>query len=339
MPDSTNLFLLDRVGLICCAGLMGEKGMTIEIQTDQKAQRWSGRVDGSAVQHLRWHQQIAAQNSQNLNDAVALIGFRSDAGVQRNQGRIGASDGPAALRAALSPMAIHKQRAMVDLGDVVVEGDELESGQERLANAVAQTLGTGALPIVLGGGHETAYGTGLGLLQHLADDHSTRIGILNLDAHFDLRDEGQRTSGTPFLDLHQEMQEQGLEFHYAVLGISRPGNTAALFARADELGVPYLLDEHCEPEQISRFVAAFLERIDVLYLTIDLDVLPVSVAPGVSAPAGFGVPFERILAACRQVVASGKLAVADVVELNPRYDVDSRTARSAARLIYEIALG
>lgn len=318
---------------------MEEIGKATGIQTDQDAQHWTGRVDGSGAQHLRWHQLISAQNTRSMNDAVALIGFCSDAGVHRNQGRVGASDGPAALRAALAPMAIHKQRALVDLGDVVVDGDQLESGQDRLAYAVAQTLNSGALPIVLGGGHETAYGTGTGLLQYLADDQATRIGILNLDAHFDLRDENQRTSGTPFSDLYQQMQGQGREFHYAVLGISRPGNTAALFAKAEELGVPFLLDEHCEPEHIRQFVSSFLERIDVLYLTIDLDVLPASVAPGVSAPAGFGVPFERILAVCQQVVSSGKLAVADVVELNPRFDIDSRTARSAARLIYEISMG
>ncbi|WP_442904312.1 formimidoylglutamase [Glutamicibacter sp.] len=318
---------------------MNENDKTAMIQTDREAPQYSGRVDGSGAQHLRWNQLVTAQQSGDIQDSVALLGFCSDAGVKRNQGRVGASDGPAALRAALSPMAIHNQRELVDLGDVVVEGDELESGQERLAGAVTQTLNSGAFPIVLGGGHETAYGTGLGLLQHLADDRSTRIGILNLDAHFDLRDESQRTSGTPFLDLYGQMVQQGRDFHYAVLGISRPGNTVALFNKVEELGVPYLLDEDCEPAQIREFVAAFLERIDVLYLTIDLDVLPASVAPGVSAPAGFGVPFERILSVCRQVVASGKVVVAEVVELNPRYDIDSRTARSAARLIYEIAVG
>ena len=339
MPDSTCSSLVDRAGRICCAGLMGDEGKAAKVPTDQNAQQWSGRVDGSGAQHLRWHQLIAEQESENLSDAVALIGYRSDAGVLRNQGRIGASEGPAALRSALSPMAIHKHRTLVDLGDIVVDGDQLEPGQERLAGAVVQALSSGALPVILGGGHETAYGTGLGLIRHLADDRATRLGIPNLDAHFDLRDESRRTSGTPFLDLYQEMQRHDREFHYAVLGISRPGNTAVLFEKAEELGVPYLLDEDCQPEVIWQFVYAFLERIDVLYLTIDLDVLPASVAPGVSAPAGFGVPFERILAVCRQVVASGKLVVADVVELNPRFDIDSRTARSAARLIYEISVG
>ncbi len=317
---------------------MGEKAAQPRFSTDREANAWGGRTDGEGAEHLRWHQHVATALPSELDGAVALIGFCSDAGVLRNQGRVGAVDGPAALRTALSPMAIHERRPLLDLGDVVVEGDDLEGGQKRLALAVAQALDAGSLPIVLGGGHETAYGTGNGLLRHAAADTAKRIGILNLDAHFDLREEKQRTSGTPFLDLAKEMQRQGREFHYAVLGISRPGNTKALFDTADELGVSYLLDTQCKLDESQRFVAGFLEQIDLLYLTIDLDVLPASVAPGVSAPAGFGVPYEVIRAVCQQVVASGKLAVADVVELNPRFDVDSRTARSAARLIYELSM-
>jgi formiminoglutamase len=80
-------------------------------------------------------------------------------------------------------------------------------------------------------------------------------------------------------------------------------------------------------------VADFLEQVDVLYLTIDLDVLPASVAPGVSAPAGYGVPLPVISAACKQVAASGKLVHIDVAELNPAFDLDSGTAKVAARLV------
>lgn len=70
-----------------------------------------------------------------------------------------------------------------------------------------------------------------------------------------------------------------------------------------------------------------------VHLTIDLDVLPASVAPGVSAPAGLGVEARVVLGAVRRVAASGKLGVLEVAELNPLFDVDGRTARTAARLV------
>jgi formiminoglutamase len=86
-------------------------------------------------------------------------------------------------------------------------------------------------------------------------------------------------------------------------------------------------------ERTQDFVAEFLEDVDIVYLTIDLDVLPAAVAPGVSAPAAYGVPLPVITAICRQVAASGKLFHLDVAELNPAVDIDHRTAKVAARLI------
>ncbi|WP_404286994.1 formimidoylglutamase [Glutamicibacter arilaitensis] len=312
-----------------------------EIQVDRQAASWSGRTDGTGEQHLRWHQHVAIgpcemSAPQAGRRPVALLGFASDAGVLRNHGRIGAAEGPAALRAALSSFAIHESRAVCDAGDIVVVGDELESGQMRLAKSVSELLNAGALPVVLGGGHETAYGSFGGLFDQLQNHPDARIGILNLDAHFDLRSAPRRSSGTPFKDIANDMLAAGRAFNYAVLGISQPNNTRQLFDQAAALGVRYLLDEQCGASSlgaVTEFIDSFLHGVDQLYLTIDLDVLPASVAPGVSAPAAYGVPLEVIHAICRQVVDSGKLALVDVVELNPRFDIDGRTARTAARLI------
>ena len=93
------------------------------------------------------------------------------------------------------------------------------------------------------------------------------------------------SSGTPFLQMARAEAAAGRELKYAVVGISEPNNTRALFRTAADLGVDYLLDEDCSAEAAHAFVAAFLAQVDALYLTIDLDVLPASVAPGVSAPA------------------------------------------------------
>ncbi|MGO2031996.1 MAG: arginase family protein, partial [Glutamicibacter ardleyensis] len=163
-----------------------------------------------------------------------------------------------------------------------------------------------------------------------------RIGILNLDAHFDLRSAPRRSSGTPFKDIANDMQAAGRDFRYAVIGISEPNNTRVLFDQAHALGVRYLVDEQCGAgnlEAVIEFVREFLGSVDQLYLTIDLDVLPAATAPGVSAPAAYGVPLEVIHAVCRYVADSGKLGLVDVVELNPSFDIDARTARTAARLI------
>jgi formiminoglutamase len=298
---------------------------------------WTGRFDGDGAEHRRWWQAVtpydAVTAAGHATKPAALLGFCSDEGVRRNKGRPGAAAAPAALRAALGPLAFHLNRAVADAGDVVVTGTGLEAGQERTGRAVTALLDDGHLPVVLGGGHETAYASYLGVAGCAAVQKGRRLGVLNLDAHFDLRDEPEPSSGTPFLQMARAEAAAGRDFRYAVVGISEPNNTRALFDTAQELGVQYLLDEDCGLERVHDFVAGFLADLDVLYLTIDLDVLPAAAAPGVSAPAAYGVPLAVISAACRQVAQSGKLLHLDIAELNPEFDIDGRTAKVAARLI------
>jgi formiminoglutamase len=305
---------------------------------------WTGRHDGDGPEHARWHQAVRRDGSDPAEDHVALLGFRSEEGVRRNRGRVGAADGPAALRRALAPLALHGPLArgevgLHDLGDAETVGEDLEAGQAVAAALTSRGLDrAGArLTVVLGGGHETAWSSYLGLMgSGIGPRAGQRWGVLNLDAHFDLREEPRPTSGTPFAQMAEAEQRAGRSLHYAVLGIAEPSNTGILFAKARELGVQWWTDEQClaaGAEGITRFVEEFTAQLDVLYLTIDLDVLPAAVAPGVSAPAAHGVPLPLIAAAVRAADATGKLALLDVVELNPSLDVDSRTARAAARLI------
>ncbi|MFJ6537323.1 formimidoylglutamase [Paenarthrobacter sp. NPDC091711] len=296
---------------------------------------WTGRFDGDGAEHRRWWQAITPHTSAAASEGArpaVVLGFCSDAGVLRNKGRVGAAKAPAAIRSALGPLAFHLDRDVFDAGDVVVEDDSLEAGQERAGRAISGLLDAGNLTVVLGGGHETAFASYLGVAGSEAV-RGKRLGVLNLDAHFDLRDEPRPSSGTPFLQMANAEAAAGRELQYAVVGISEPNNTRTLFDTANRLGVKYLLDELCSPEASEVFVADFLAGVDVLYLTIDLDVMPASVAPGVSAPAAYGVPLPVISAICRQVAASGKLLHVDVAELNPEFDIDSRTAKVAARLV------
>ncbi|WP_137872338.1 formimidoylglutamase [Rhodococcus sp. Q] len=298
---------------------------------------WSGRDDGPGDEHLRWHGAVAPLEGRTDSGAGVLIGLRSDEGVRRNKGRTGAAAGPAALRAALASMSLAAPVRLFDAGDVEVADEDLEGGQARLGSAVTGLLDAGSLVTVLGGGHEVAYGSYLGISNSAAVASGARLGVLNLDAHFDLRSDARPSSGTPFRQMADRETALGRALDYAVLGISQPSNTAALFATAAELGVRHLLDDDCaNPAAVESFIDEFLGGVDLVYLTIDLDVLPAAVAPGVSAPAAFGVPLEVIQRVCDQVATSGKLALLDVAELNPALDVDNRTARTAARLIHRI---
>lgn len=307
------------------------------------ASPWTGRTDGAEPEFRRWHMAVSQNKGERSVQAgragTAVIGFASDEGVKRNGGRPGAVEGPAAIRKALAPLAIGPAEVVTDLGDVRVTDADLEGGQSALGDLVAGALRDGLTPVVLGGGHETAYGSYLGLSRAGVLD-GRRLGILNLDAHFDLRRADRATSGTPFLQIAADEAGRGAEFTYAVVGISEANNTRALFDTAEDLKVSHLLDVECQaPDRatVLQFVADFIEGVDVLYLTLDLDVLPASVAPGVSAPAAVGVPAALVLEVCRLVAASGKLLLFDVVELNPTFDRDGQTASVAARMVHAVS--
>lgn len=307
---------------------------------------WTGRTDPEdGALAVRWHHRVRrVEPGQARQPLPALVGFACDAGVARNQGRRGAAAGPVVLRRALANLAWRHETAGVwDFGDVRCHGDALEAAQEALASTVAVILGEGHRPVVLGGGHETAYGSFSGLDRWARDARpDARIGILNLDAHFDLRRVGAAgpSSGTPFGQIHDDLTRRGTPFRYACVGISRTANTAALFERAAAAGARWRLDEDCTVRHLDAtlaFVSDFLADCDLVHLTLDLDVLPGAVMPAVSAPAPRGVPLEVIEAVIDRVLAARgpqgpKLALADLAELNPAVDPQGLGARVAALL-------
>jgi len=304
---------------------------------------WQGRIDNEA-NALRWHQTIKPWNTtQQCDDATVLLGFACDEGVRRNHGRVGAKDGPTAIRSALSNLAWHQDNIMFDGGDVICEGGQLEAAQQQLSQQVTAVLQQDARPLIIGGGHEVAWGSFLGLSNYLQQSSpKSRIGIINLDAHFDLRDPTpQATSGTPFRQIAEYCHAQQQPFHYMVLGINPPANTAPLFEFAKSRNVTWRYDTECTHNQlpsITQQLDDFCQQIDELYFTICLDVFAPHSAPGVSAPSTIGIEpafalqlIEIIKSSC--IKHNVNWRISDIAEMNPAFDIDQRTARLAARLI------
>ena len=302
---------------------------------------WQGRIDPEDdAAGLRWHQVIRPAG--DGPPGTCLLGLASDRGVALNQGRVGAAEGPDALRSALANLAVTGDRPLYDAGSVRA-GEDLPTAQAEYARRAAEIIGAGHFLIGLGGGHEIGWASFQGARAYLdRQGSSPRLGILNFDAHFDLRRPApEATSGTPFFQAAEWCRQHALPFDYACIGISAAANTRALFATAAELGVESLQDRNCTAPAAARLIRQLVRRVDALYLTVCLDVLPASVAPGVSAPAALGIPPAFVIAClhetARECRASGcRWLLADIAELNPRLDPDGRTARTAARLIWEI---
>ena len=309
---------------------------------------WQGRIDGDLPSLLRVHEQVQiielnALSAREGKKQVIFIGFASDEGVRRNQGRVGAASGPYSLRKACSNLPVHfsSQLQLLDTGNITTINGELEKAQGYLVEAISIIKKNEGFPIVLGGGHALVKGHYDGLRQASGKE---RIGIINFDAHFDLRSatESGPNSGTSFSEIAQQNKALGLPFDYLAIGIQRSANSKWLFEKAAATGTNYILADAINGLQINETIdqiTSFAAEMDMLYLSFDLDVFSSAIAPGVSAPTAAGIfydgYFRRLLAACFE---TGKVCSIDIAELNPVYDLDNRTAKLGAQIIFDCLL-
>lgn len=254
-----------------------------------------------------------------------LIGLPTDCNSSFERGPASA---PAVIRKALwsdrgnaaceNAMEIGRDFEIVDKGDLALEDVPADDGLIR--RAVAQSLDEGAVPILLGGDHAVSYP----ILQAVQAHHGP-VTILHIDAHPDLYDDFEgnpRSHASPFA----RIMEEGLSARLVQVGIRT-------------------LNHHCR-EQARRFGVEVLEmrdfapdRVPVLsglvYVSLDLDGLDPACAPGVSHPEPGGLSVRDVLRILDRI--TGKIVGADIVELNPRFDVNDITAIVAAKFVREIA--
>lgn len=308
---------------------------------------WNGRVDGVESDVLRMHQVVKSLELEELlkvpkkEKKVCFVSFNSDEGVRRNSGRLGAKDGWIHVKKALSNFPIFSEELKIyDLIPPIEVVDlNLEEAHDKLIEIVEVLKEQEFLVVVLGGGHDIAYGTYNGVLRY-AEKKSKKpdIGIISFDAHFDMREyENGRNSGTMFYQIANECKEKEIKFDYNVFGIQRFSNTKRLFDRAEKFGVNYYFAEEIKhiPYDI---VHKILKRNEYIHLTLCTDVFHITSAPGVSAPQTFGVDPRNALPLLKIVARYAKNLTIDVAEINPTYDYDDRTSRLMANIIYELIL-
>lgn len=318
---------------------------------------WKGRVDSTTLfDAFRWHQWIKPLNLEETDPLppaalkIGFIGFCCDEGIRLNRGRSGASDGPDSIRTALSslPCDFTQEVQLYDAGNILCDDVPLEESQQALSEAVQKLMALGCFPIVLGGGHELAFGTWSGLYDHLgANEPDHEMKIVNFDAHFDLRPyiadadhiASGPSSGTMFRQIADVCKKDNRAFDYLCLGVQKRGNTIDLFKVAKNLGTDYWLAIDMVNESISHLQEQLEDKIQSashLYVTLCTDVISSSFAPGVSAPQPLGLHPEMVTQLIKQLVRSGKVIGFDIAEVSPRFDHDNVTASLASTVIFAV---
>ncbi len=306
-----------------------------------QSESWKGRYSADKVY---WYQHVQCAEIDlvpTANKAIGLLSYACDEGVKRNQGRVGAADGPMAIKAMLGPCAWHLDGEVYDFGSIHCPDGDLESVQQALAEMVQKLLRKKYIPLIIGGGHDIVWGHYQGILKYLNAIQSDKIlGIINVDAHFDLRLPGTSGhSGSSFAQIAQHGKAHFIPFKYCCIGIQRVANTQELYNRAREYGVRYMESSQMNTHSVHSMIENFCREVDYVYLTIDMDVFSSAYVAGVSAPSPLGCEPAQVLNIIDMICALKKLISIDIAELNPMYDVEGSSARLAARLIEHIAFG
>lgn len=310
---------------------------------------WHGRVDSETdYDSFRWHQWVRPLDLNKENApfdgpmGFAIIGFCSEQGVRRNKGRVGTALAPDYIRGQMSnlPCTFDESVKLFDAGNILCQEISMEEGQAILGRAVEKIRALNLFPIVLGGGHETTFGHYQGLLASEEKQGEPDIGIINFDAHFDLRpyDKGS-SSGSMFRQIADICQERGIHYGYLPLGIQKHSNTVSLFKTAESLGVNYVLAKEIQNGAITTVlekVDTFLYGYKKAYLTICTDVFSSAFAPGVSATQSIGLDPEKVLPVIKHIIRSSKVIGFDICEISPRFDQDNTTASLGAVIIFSV---
>jgi formiminoglutamase len=277
---------------------------------------------------------------------AVIVGFPQDEGVWRNHGRSGAALAPGLIRKWLYRLAPADParnvdlaaRPPLDLGDVRIMGS-LEETQEKLGHVVAAILTSGAVPILLGGGHETAFGHYLGYAEA-----NRPVAILNLDAHLDVRPcpDGMPHSGSPFRQAFEHPTHGLGAGRYACFGAQPQSVSRAHASFVREHGGHI---DWCDDIR-SSLADSFVARLEELagsgfpiYVSLDVDVVHVADAPGVSASNPAGLAGTDVLRLAQLAGQSSHVASFDIVETNPLLDRDDQTVRWSALAVWNFLIG
>ena len=299
-----------------------------------------------------------------MSEAVTVIGVPMDLGADRR----GVDMGPSAIRyAGLDEQISAIGRTVSDAGDVAVprpEGRDPDRGAptagrakflgetatvcRRLADSVGETIADGSLPLVLGGDHSIAIGTAAGASRPVGSfETGGDLGIIWFDAHGDFNTPESTPSGNvhgmalaailgigPFSKF--EWTPDGIDpENVALVGLRHLDDGEKKHIRESDVTAYTMtdIDDRGVPDVVEEALDIVTDGTDGLHVSLDLDWLDPTEAPGVGTPVRGGVSYREAHIAMEYVGRRrDALRTLELVEVNPILDDHNQTAELATEL-------
>jgi len=268
-----------------------------------------------------------SSEERRVGAAAAFFGAPLDATTSF---RSGTGAGPGAIRRLSDSLETYspaldrdlEDLTLVDLGDLDLDGTGVEQAVAAIADAMEEAAGVGRLPVMFGGEHTVS----LGGFRGIKRVHPDAI-LVQLDAHADLRASYEGLALTHATWAYYAGAEFGFD-SIVQLGL-RSGareewpRTRDTVWSAGELDLPDAVRARISDRPV--------------YLTVDIDVLDPSAAPGTGCPEPGGATFAE-LEGFFHGLAGLRVVAVDVVEVAPALDPSEITAAAAAKIVRDAVL-
>ncbi|HEX8644277.1 MAG TPA: arginase family protein [Allosphingosinicella sp.] len=270
---------------------------------------------------------------------IALIGAPMEAGSV-TPGRCDLA--PRAVRQALKRFSTYDLEtgvdlnlAVHDLGDLPVAGVSPADGFDTIRNGVAESTERHRLTLLVGGNNAVtrpaAHGLGLPL---------ERVGLITLDAHFDMRETDRGPmNGNPVRCL----LEDGMPgTNICQIGLAPFANTAKMHEDAMAAGAGLFTIAQCIGDGMPAIVERALARlafVEALFVDFDIDVIDRGQLPGAPGARPGGLPVQMFFEAARLLAAEPRVRLVDLTEFDPSLDLSDISALTAARWVAEVLMG
>lgn len=265
-----------------------------------------------------------------------ILGSPQDEGVKRNNGRSGAAEAPDLIRKEFYKFPAQEKLTglnIFDAGNIQVSGtlEEIHTIQK---NIIKRIIDDGKKLIILGGGNDISYPD----CSALSESSNKNLIAFNIDSHFDVRESGERNSGTPYRQLLDEGFIDPVKFFQIA---NKPYTNSDFYKNyLEKKGVLIYTLESVRDSGIKNLLnnIVAVQEPENIFWGFDMDSVRSSDAPGVSATYPVGLSAEEAceIASIAGVFNSSKIF--EISEVNPKYDIDSRTCKLAAILMLHFLL-
>ncbi|MGI8883898.1 MAG: formimidoylglutamase [Pyrinomonadaceae bacterium] len=285
---------------------------------------------------------VSAREEDYAAAEIVIIGCPQDEGVIRNNGREGARFAPDAIRREfykLTPFGIKTK--IFDFGNTIIK-NTLEETHEAHCRIVTQILSDGKKVIALGGGNDLSYPDGCAMSEVFGKSNWIAI---NIDAHFDVRADEPRNSGTPYRQLLEEKLLKP-DYFYEI-GFQPQLASPVYYRYLQNLGVNIIsLDQLRSRETADLEIRELIRQKFIshssslsTFFGFDIDAVRSSEAPGVSAPNPFGLRAGELLTLVQFAAKLTNTKIIEFTEVNPNFDIDNRTAKLVAIGMHRFCVG